>query len=118
MIGDSVDSSKRSLKAVLPHYGKVKQSNLVAHVVGVKEIYESIKAINKVINYCKHAWNIYGDLKVVLLRMQMGYTCISYASGTVAITRLTMKSRNGLLNLNLGSLSDKQGERLHRDFFN
>jgi hypothetical protein len=71
-----IDSSKRSLKAVLLHNGNVKPSIPVAHVVGMKETYESMAAILKVINYSEHAWNICGDLKVValLLGMQMGYT--------------------------------------------
>ena len=90
-----IDSSKRSLKAVLLHNGNVKPSIPIAHAVGMKETYETMAAILKVINYSEHAWNLCGDLKVValLLGMQMGYTkymcflCLC----AVAMTRLTMK---------------------------
>ena len=70
MIGDSIDSSKRSLKAVLLHNGNIKPSIPVAHVLDMKEAYESMTAILKVINYSEHAWNISGDLKVVALLLE------------------------------------------------
>ncbi|ESN97698.1 hypothetical protein HELRODRAFT_177753 [Helobdella robusta] len=71
-----IDSSKVSLKAVLLHNGNVKPSIPVAHAVGMKETYESMKTLLKVIKYTDHNWNISGDLKVValLLGMQLGYT--------------------------------------------
>ncbi|ESO10333.1 hypothetical protein HELRODRAFT_183749 [Helobdella robusta] len=71
-----IDSSKVSLKAVLLHNGNVKPSIPVAHAVGMKETYESMKTLLKVIKYTDHNWNICRDLKVgsLLLGMQLGYT--------------------------------------------
>ncbi|ESO03076.1 hypothetical protein HELRODRAFT_173956 [Helobdella robusta] len=71
-----IDSSKVSLKAVLLHNGNVKPSIPVAHAVVMKETYESMKTLLKVIKYTDHNWDISGDLKVValLLGMQLGYT--------------------------------------------
>lgn len=70
------DSSKRSLKALLFHNGNAKPSIPVVHAVGMKETYESMQIILKLINYFQHAQNICGDLKVVafLVGMQLGYT--------------------------------------------
>jgi hypothetical protein len=71
-----IDSSKASLKAVLLHNGNEKPSVPIAHAVGLKETYDSMKLILKVINYSEHNWNICADLKVVslLLGLQLGYT--------------------------------------------
>ena len=44
-----MDSSKRSLKSFLLHNGNIKPSIPVAHVVGMKETYDSMTAILKVI---------------------------------------------------------------------
>lgn len=48
----------------------------VAHAVGMKETYEPMEVILKVINYSEHNWNFCGDLKVIslLLGLQLGYT--------------------------------------------
>ena len=71
-----IDSSKVSLKAVLLHNGNTKPSVPVAHAVGMKETYDSMEILLKIINYSDHNWNICGDLKVIslLLGLQLGYT--------------------------------------------
>ena len=71
-----IDSSKVSLKAVLLHNGNTKPSVPVAHAVGMKETYDSMEILLKVINYSDHNWNICGDLKVIslLVGLQLGYT--------------------------------------------
>ena len=71
-----IDSSKLSLKAVLLHNGNQNPSVPVAHAVGMKETYESMEILLKVVNYRNHQWNICGDLKVIslLLGLQLGYT--------------------------------------------
>ena len=71
-----IDSGKDSLKAVLLHNGNEKPSVPVAFAHGLKETYESMETILKLINYRDHNWNICGDLKVValLLGLQLGYT--------------------------------------------
>jgi hypothetical protein len=85
-----IDSSKASLKAVLLHNGNEKPSVPIAHAVGLKETYDSMKLILKVINYSEHNWNICADLKVVslVLGLQLGYTniCVFCACGIVAMT--------------------------------
>lgn len=71
-----IDSGKDSLKAVLLHYGNEKPSVPVALAHGLKETYESMETILRLIKYSSHNWNICGDLKVVslLLGLQLGYT--------------------------------------------
>ena len=71
-----IDSSKASLKAVLLYYGNTKPSVPVAHAVEMKETYETMQTLLKLIKYDENQWNICGDLKVVglLLGMQSGFT--------------------------------------------
>jgi hypothetical protein len=71
-----IDSSTASLKAVLLHNGNEKPSIPVAHIVGMKETYDSMKFIMEGVHYSHHKWNICGDLKVIslLLGLQLGYT--------------------------------------------
>lgn len=71
-----IDSSKLSLKAVLLHQGNTKPSIPLAHAVNMKETYESMMLLLKLINYSKYNWKICSDLKVVamLTGLQQGYT--------------------------------------------
>ena len=71
-----IDSGKISLKAVLIHNGNQKPSVPLAHAVGMKETFQSMEILLKVINYRNYNWNICGDLKVIslLLGLQLGYT--------------------------------------------
>lgn len=71
-----IDSSKRSLKAVLLHNGNSKPSVPIAHSVHMKESYESMKTLLEAISFKTHRWNICGDLKVIgmLMGMQGGFT--------------------------------------------
>ena len=71
-----IDSSKTSLKAVLLHNSNKNPSVPLAHVIGMKETYESMSLILKAVNYVAHLWSICGDLKVIglLLGMQGGFT--------------------------------------------
>ena len=48
----------------------------IAHAVGMKETYETMEVLLKLIKSVDHKWNICGDLKVItlLLGMQLGYT--------------------------------------------
>src|SRR5206468_648291 len=64
-----------SLKAVLLYYGNTKPSVPVAHAVEMKETYETMQTLLKLIKYDENQWNICGDLKVVglLLGMQSGF---------------------------------------------
>ena len=70
-----IDSSERSLKAVLLHNGNQLPSVPVGYGL-VKETYDSMKQLLKSINYQQYQWSICADLKVValLLGMQTGYT--------------------------------------------
>lgn len=71
-----IDSSKRSLKAVLLHNGNKYASLPVAHSVHLKECYDNLKNVLTKINYEHHGWMVCGDLKVIsmLLGQQGGYT--------------------------------------------
>lgn len=70
-----IDSSQRSLKAVLLHNGNKFSSVPVGYGV-VKESYDTMKRMLQYIKYEQHQWQICGDLKVIaiLLGMQLGYT--------------------------------------------
>ncbi|KAJ4431971.1 hypothetical protein ANN_20580 [Periplaneta americana] len=72
-----IDSSKRSLKAVLLHIGNVFPSVPIAYnAVNTKETYEVMSATLKLIDYSTFKWHICGDLKAIgiLTGMQQGYT--------------------------------------------
>ncbi|GFV35888.1 uncharacterized protein TNCV_2866471 [Trichonephila clavipes] len=71
-----IDSSKRSLKAVLLHNGNRYASVPVGHSVHSKECYENLEFILNTLSYSDHKWTICGDLKVIsmLLGQQSGYT--------------------------------------------
>ena len=68
-----LDSSSKSMKAVLLHNGNLKPSVLLAHSVHLKELYDNLKIILETINYDKHLWKISADLKVIgMLRGMLG----------------------------------------------
>lgn len=71
-----IDSSKRSLKAVLLHHGSQYASVPVGHSVHLKERYENLALVLNKIKYADHGWTICGDLKVIsmILGRQGGYT--------------------------------------------
>ena len=71
-----IDSSKRSLKAVLVHNGNQFASIPLAHSTTLKEKYEAVKYLLEKIRYCQHEWMICVDLKMVnfLLGQQSGFT--------------------------------------------
>lgn len=71
-----IDSSKRSLKAVLLHNGNKYASVPVGHSVHLEEKYENLELILKSIKYKDYEWMVCGDLKVLcmLLGQQGGYT--------------------------------------------
>ena len=66
-----LDSSKRSLKAVLMHNGNTKPSVPVAHSVHLKESYGSIETLLNAIKYSNYKWKICRDLKVIGILMGM-----------------------------------------------
>lgn len=70
-----IDSSKRSLKAVLLHNGNDLASLPVAHSVKLRETYDDMKCLLSTIKYDQHNWLLCGDLKVIalLLGQQGGY---------------------------------------------
>ncbi|XP_076039030.1 uncharacterized protein LOC143024134 [Oratosquilla oratoria] len=71
-----IDSSSRSLKAVLLNIGNKMASVPIGHSVQLTESYKNMKVLINTIKYSNHNWLICGDLKVVclLLGMQGGYT--------------------------------------------
>jgi hypothetical protein len=70
-----IDSSKRSLKAVLLHNSNVLASVPLAHSTKLSESYETLKLVLENIKYHEHEWQICSNLKVIglLLGQQRGY---------------------------------------------
>jgi hypothetical protein len=62
-----IDSSKRSLKAVLLHNGNYYASLAIGHSVHLKESYENLELVLTKIGYTTHDWMICGDLKVLCM---------------------------------------------------
>ena len=69
-----IDSSKVSLKVVLLHNGNRFPSVPFANAANVKESYESMKLLLGKIKCDEFNWKLCGDLKALLLGMQLGYT--------------------------------------------
>jgi hypothetical protein len=71
-----IDSSTRSLKAVLLHNGNQLPSIPVAHSAHLKEDYTNVKLLLQRINYNNYKWDVCGDFKMLgfLLGLQGGYT--------------------------------------------
>ena len=71
-----IDSSKRSLKAVLLHIGNKKPSIPVAHSARLKESYDCIEILLNAIHYSDYQWSLCGDLKVIgiLMGLQGDFT--------------------------------------------
>lgn len=71
-----IDSSKKSLKAVLLFIDNTKNPVPIALSTNTKESYVSMKLILDSVNYIEHQWKICADLKVIALLtgLQTGYT--------------------------------------------
>jgi len=71
-----IDSSSRSLKAVLLHNGNKYPSLPLAHSVHLKEDYNSVKLLLEALKYKEYCWEVIGDFKMVafLMGLQGGYT--------------------------------------------
>ncbi|XP_043287550.1 uncharacterized protein [Venturia canescens] len=71
-----IDSSKRSLKAVLLHNGYTYAPIPIAHSTKLKENYENLQLVLENIKYSEHQLQICGDLKIatLLLGQQSGFT--------------------------------------------
>lgn len=75
-----IDSSVRSLKAILLHNTNVVAPIPIAHSTVLKETYDNVKIVLEKIQYSSHNWRICGDLKIIniILGMQSGnikYPC-------------------------------------------
>ena len=71
-----IDSSSKSLKAVLLHNGNMYPSIPVGHSGHMKEDYANVKYLLEKIKYGEHVWDLCGDFKMFcfLLGLQGGYT--------------------------------------------
>lgn len=71
-----IDSSLRSIKAVLLHNTNDLASIPIAYSVEMSENYDTLKFILQKIKYPTHNWQICGDLKIItiLLGQQSGFT--------------------------------------------
>jgi hypothetical protein len=77
-----IDSSKRSLRAVLLHNGNKFASIPVAHSIHLKETYENLQTVLEKNKYHRHELSLCGDLKVsgIFLGQKVGntkFTCFS-----------------------------------------
>ena len=71
-----IDGSVASIKAVLLHIQNKFPAIPVAYARQLKESYEAVETILRLIEYNKYQWKVGGDLKIVgmLTGMQKGYT--------------------------------------------
>lgn len=71
-----IDSSKRSIKAVLLHNTNVYAPIPIAHSTVMEEKYEKLKVLLEKIKYTVHKWELCGDLKIltILLGLKSGFT--------------------------------------------
>lgn len=71
-----IDSSVKSLKAVLLHNGNDLPSIPVGHSVQLKEDYKNVKLLLDKIKYSNYKWDVCGDFKMLafFLGLQGGYT--------------------------------------------
>ena len=71
-----IDSSSRSLKAVLLHNGNKLPSTPIAHSVHHKENYKNVKRLLKSVQYNDFEWEVIGDFKMIafLVVLQGGNT--------------------------------------------
>ena len=71
-----LDSSFRSMKAVLLHIGDKLASIPIAYSVNMKETYLDMTYLLQALKYDLHTWKICSDLKMmaILLGLQAGYT--------------------------------------------
>ena len=71
-----IDSSTKSLLAVLLHNGNISPSIPLAYSLQMKEDYENVKQLLIKNNYAQFKWYVFGDFKMLgfLLGLQDGYT--------------------------------------------
>lgn len=71
-----IDSSKRSIKAVLLHNTNIYAPVPIAHSTVMQENYNNMQVLLEKIDYKSHQWQICGDLKIIsmLLGQQSGFT--------------------------------------------
>ena len=75
-----IDSSKKTIKAVLLHIENILPSVSIAYSTTMKETYHNFQFMLEKIRYSEHKWLICADLKVVaiLTELQLGYTKYCY----------------------------------------
>ena len=64
-----IDSSSRSLKAILLHNTNQWPSIPLAHSVHMKETYENVKILLSALKYTQYNWEVIGDFKMVAFLM-------------------------------------------------
>ena len=71
-----INSSSKSLKAILLHNGNKYPSLPLAHSVHLKETYENVKTVPNVLKYDQYNWEVIDDFKMIafLMGMQGGFT--------------------------------------------
>ena len=71
-----IDSTKKSIKAVLLHIGNILPSVPIAYLTTMKETFQNLQFMLEKICYSEHNWLICADLKVIaiLTGLQLDYT--------------------------------------------
>ena len=89
-----IDSSCRSLKAVLLHIGNKMASVPIGHSVQLTESYKNIKILIDAIKYSNHNWLICGDLKVKYLLSFLVNIKLSFENTLGTVGHFLERNRN------------------------
>ena len=95
-----IDSSSKSLKAVLLINGNKYPSLPLAHSVHLKETYKNVKTVLNVLKYDQYNWEVIDDFKMIafLMGMQGGFSRnipATFVFGIAEIPMPTIKSKYG-----------------------
>ena len=92
-----IDSSSRSLNAVLLYHGNSFSSIPIEHSVQMKETHNTMNHLLSAVNYQEHKWLICGDIKVV--RLVLGLRNVSIlvfcVSGTAGLMTNIISDKSG-----------------------
>ena len=64
-----IDSSSKSLKAVLLHNGNIYPSIPLAHSIHLRETYDNVKTLLNALKYDQNKWEVIGDFKMIAFLM-------------------------------------------------
>ena len=92
-----IDSSSKSLKAVLLYKGNKYSTLPLAHSVHLKETYENVKTVLNVLKYDQYNWEVIGNFKTIAFSMGMQGASRNipaiFVFGIAEITKPTIKNK-------------------------